>query len=234
MTARVAQLQPLIHATTQLSIASATVAATPRAGASLVSPISGRELRAQLRAQQPRNSPAQKRNNGPERVSEVAGSYAAELRRLIWLILANDSAADRAEALAVALGDPEAAQTSFRALIAVATTMEKQRGDSSETGGIQGDHSETMPKQWEPAADSGEHAQDERRTCRQCANLNNRGQCLAAWRGEAKSWPWFAPQTYHPVADLPQCCPSLRPLAADADQRTGAARWPNLAREQRT
>ena len=145
MTRRIAQLRSLVNATTQLPIASPTGTATTKGMGLLVSPMTGRELRAQLRAQQHRNSPPQHRNSAPEKVASVAVS------------------------------------------------------------------------------------EDSRRMCKQCANLSNSGQCLAAWRGEAKAWPWFAPQNYHPVADLPQFCPSLRPLPADADQRAGAERWPSLA-----
>lgn len=41
-----------------------------------------------------------------------------ELRELIAIILAGDTEAERAETLAVACADPEAALTSFRALVA--------------------------------------------------------------------------------------------------------------------
>jgi len=41
---------------------------------------------------------------------------AAELRTLVALILADDTQADRDEALTVVLGDPEAALVSFRAM----------------------------------------------------------------------------------------------------------------------
>ena len=45
-------------------------------------------------------------------------AQASELRELIALILASGSEADKTEALAVALADPGAALTSFRALAA--------------------------------------------------------------------------------------------------------------------
>jgi hypothetical protein len=72
MTGRVAQLQPLVNATTQLSIASATESTTPTGAGKQYSPMTGRELRAQLRAQQYRNSPPQQRNSAAEEVASVA------------------------------------------------------------------------------------------------------------------------------------------------------------------
>jgi hypothetical protein len=118
MIGQVAQLQPLVNATAQLALAGATGTATPTQGHQRNSPITGSELRAQLRAQQQRNSLPQPRNSGPEKVAPVAATDATELRDLIALILTNDSEADRAEALSVAVTDPDAALTSFRALAA--------------------------------------------------------------------------------------------------------------------
>ena len=48
----------------------------------------------------------------------ASASERAELEELIGVILANDSASDRAEALAIAIVDPDAALVSFRALVA--------------------------------------------------------------------------------------------------------------------
>jgi hypothetical protein len=80
---------------------------------------------------------------------------AAELRDLVSRVLTNAGDADRAEALAVALADPEAALLSFRALAAVSSNGE-------------------------PAVD----VRDDRRTCTQCVSLTTTGRCLAAVRGE--------------------------------------------------
>ncbi len=67
---------------------------------------------------------------------------------------------------------------------------------------------------------------DDRRTCTDCANLSpQKGRCLAAWRGEG---PNHAGREYHPITDLLGRCESYRPLASEADQRTGAERWPEL------
>ena len=49
---------------------------------------------------------------------EATPAEADELRALIGVVLANGSADDRTEALAVACADPDAARTSFRALVA--------------------------------------------------------------------------------------------------------------------
>ena len=132
--------------------------------------------------------------------NEAATSeQAAELRELIAPILANDSDADRAEALAVALADPDAALMSFRAMAA-------------------GLRNETRAPAREP--------DDDRRPCTDCANLTARDKrCLAAWRGER---PGNAPRDYRPTIDLPRRCECYAPKPAEPDQRNGAERWSNL------
>ena len=47
---------------------------------------------------------------------------------------------------------------------------------------------------------------DDRRTCRQCANLSLQGRCLAAWRGEIA-----ASRSYEPITDLLQRCEGYVP-----------------------
>jgi hypothetical protein len=64
---------------------------------------------------------------------------------------------------------------------------------------------------------------DDRRRCDQCANLTERGLCLAARRGEIN-----ATRIHEPVRDLPQRCVGYMPKAADTDQRPGRERWPGL------
>lgn len=64
---------------------------------------------------------------------------------------------------------------------------------------------------------------DDRRHCRDCANLTGKGRCLAAWRGEI-----IASSHYHPIDDLPRRCEDYAPYPHDLDQRTGAQRWPGL------
>ena len=89
-------------------------------------------------------------NDGPDPITATT-EQADELRELVALILADDTEADRAEALAVAFVDPDAALTSFRALVA---------------------DLETAP----PEQDA-----DNRRPCTDCANLTPRDRrCLAA------------------------------------------------------
>ena len=60
---------------------------------------------------------------------------------------------------------------------------------------------------------------DDRITCNQCKNLV--GRKCAKWKelGAARGW--------EPV-QLPLRCGQFKPKAGDADQRTGAERWPNL------
>lgn len=63
---------------------------------------------------------------------------------------------------------------------------------------------------------------DQRRTCRQCANLSGR-RCLAASRGEI-----VANRDYAPVRDLPRRCEGYAPGVDDPDRRPGGERWPGL------
>lgn len=65
-------------------------------------------------------------------------------------------------------------------------------------------------------------ADDDRRTCEQCANLAGR-RCLAAWRGEI-----VANRDYAPVRDIPRRCEGYAPGANDPDTRPGRERWPEL------
>ena len=67
-----------------------------------------------------------------------------------------------------------------------------------------------------------EALEDDRRTCRQCANLAGR-RCLAAWRGEI-----VANRDYEPVRDIPRRCEGYAPGADDPDTRPGRERWPEL------
>jgi len=63
---------------------------------------------------------------------------------------------------------------------------------------------------------------DQRRTCRQCANLSGR-RCLAASRGEI-----VANRDYEPVRDLLRRCEGYAPGVDDPDRRPGGERWPGL------
>ena len=63
---------------------------------------------------------------------------------------------------------------------------------------------------------------DDRRTCKQCANLIA-GRCTAAKRGEI-----VASRHYEPIRDLPRRCEGYAPGAADTDRRPGRERWPGL------
>jgi len=121
---------------------------------------------------------------------------AAELRELIALILANESEADRPEALAVALADPDAALTCFRALAADIGSNTRRPARVPVT--------------------------DDRRPCTDCTNLTARDhRCLAAWRGER---PGGAARDYHRVIDLPRRCECFAPKPAESDQRNGPQR----------
>ncbi len=65
---------------------------------------------------------------------------------------------------------------------------------------------------------------DNRRRCTDCGNLNERGLCLAAHRGEI-----VASRTYTPARDLLRRCEGFKPLLNDPDQRTALDRWGTLA-----
>ena len=65
-------------------------------------------------------------------------------------------------------------------------------------------------------------ADDDRRTCDQCANLIAR-RCQAAKRGEI-----VASRNYEPIRDLPRRCEGYAPGAEDPDRRHGRERWPGL------
>lgn len=70
--------------------------------------------------------------------------------------------------------------------------------------------------------------EDDRRRCDQCANLTERGLCLAARRGEIN-----ASRIHEPVRDLLQRCVGYLPKATDTDQRPGRERWPGLIQIQK-
>ena len=66
---------------------------------------------------------------------------------------------------------------------------------------------------------------DDRRTCRQCANLTAGGRCLAASRGKLSH---VASRKYSPVPDQPCRCVAYLPRADDPDRRPGRERWPGI------
>lgn len=66
-------------------------------------------------------------------------------------------------------------------------------------------------------------AGDDRRTCRQCLNYNERACSVARPSGVVSARRW-----YEPVSDILQRCPGYRPRDDDPDQRPGGERWPGL------
>lgn len=78
---------------------------------------------------------------------------------------------------------------------------------------------------WPDEVETASIFPDDRRTCRQCANLAGR-RCLAAWRGEI-----VANRDYEPVRDIPRRCEGYVPGADDPDTRPGRERWPELNQE---
>ena len=61
---------------------------------------------------------------------------------------------------------------------------------------------------------------DNRRRCTECGNLNERGLCLAAVRGEIT-----ASRSYTPLRDILRRCDGFKPSPRDPDQRPGWDRW---------
>jgi len=80
----------------------------------------------------------------------------------------------------------------------------------------------------EPAPAAGiaarEAAGDKRRRCTECGNLNERGICRAAERGEIA-----ASRSYTPIRDLLRRCEGFAPLPSDPDQTPGREKWGWLA-----
>lgn len=69
-----------------------------------------------------------------------------------------------------------------------------------------------------------EAAGDNRRRCTECGNLNERGICRAAERGEI-----VAGRSYTPIRDLLRRCEGFAPLPTDPDQTPGREKWGWLA-----
>lgn len=67
---------------------------------------------------------------------------------------------------------------------------------------------------------------DDLRRCDQCANLTERGLCLAARRGE-----FVASRSYEPIRNLPRRCEGYAPGPDDPDRRPGRERWPGLTQK---
>lgn len=172
--------------------------------------MTGRQLRAQLRMQQPCNSRVPGAAAGATDVAPAPPAatpeQAAELRAHLARIAATWTDDDRAEALAVALADPADALICFRALVA-------DMGPAPVPAG---------PYTARPLA---ERADDDRRTCADCANLSAIGRCLAAARGHG---PHGVGRSYTPIADLLGRCTGYAPSPEDPDRRPGAERWPEM------
>lgn len=127
---------------------------------------------------------------------------ATELRELVGIVAADWPDDERAEAIAAALADPDAALVCFRALAA-------------ERGRATADRQEPAPADMRPCAD--------------CANFTPSGRCLAAWRGEPFGAGIATSRTWTPAEpERPQRCGAYSPGPNDPDKRTGRERWPYL------
>ena len=150
----------------------------------------------------------------PTAATAATPAQESELRALLARIAAGWSDVDKAEALAVALADPEAALTSFKALVADMEPAPPVR------------HYPAGPYTSAPLAERD--PADDRRTCRDCAHLSGTGRCLSAARGNP---PVGTVRTYHPIDDLLRRCEVYAPGPDDPDRRSGAERWPGMVED---
>lgn len=141
--------------------------------------------------------------------SVATPEQGAELRALFAIVAAEWPDVEQAEALALALSDPEAALTSFRELASEKQARVRFRQSGPYTSAPLSERDPT----------------DDRRLCTDCANHTPQGRCLSAWRREG---PGAAAREYHPIADLLRQCECYAPRAHDPDQRTAAERWPTI------
>lgn len=170
---------------------------------------SGRSVATVATVARPANDPAPAPGLNNREVTATAAPANRELtsadglRELVAIVAADWPADERADALAAALADPEAALTCYRALVA-----ERETGTHA-----------AAPAREELAMPS----------CRSCANLSPAGRCLAAWRGESLGAGIGTSRTYTPaMPDRPQRCGAYAPGPSDPDRRSGRERWPWL------
>ena len=159
-------------------------------------------LRAAIRAHKPAILAELAANDG------ATPEQATELRVLLARIAATWSDEDKAEALDVALADPELALVSFRALVA----------EMAPAAIPDGPYSSAPLAERDPG--------DDRRTCHDCTHLAGTGRCLSAWHGHP---PAGSGRSYTPIDDLLRRCERYLPKADDPDQRVGADRRPECS-----
>ena len=212
----VAQLRSLGNATTQLLQERATGHATRQAEGKPGSPMTGRELRAQLRAQHGRNTVLQQGSDAGAKVAAVANDGA----RYWWRV-----------------SYPAGRAFDFCALPEQNRQQVRDRYPGADVEPLPDDNTilapalqpSTRPREAGPYTTTPlaeRDPDDDRRTCTDCANLSpHKGRCLAAARGEG---PGHAGREYHPKADLLRRCEWYMPKLSEADQRSGAERFPNL------
>ena len=149
---------------------------------------------------------------------------ADELRELVGIVAADWPDDERAEALAAALAEPEAALVCFR-------TLAEQRRRIVVSNEKQWD-AERRVIALTPSGGKENRvcaASAEMRPCVDCANFTTSGRCLAAWRGESFGAGIATSRTWTPaMPELPQRCGAYAPGPNDSDARTGRERWPFL------
>ena len=149
---------------------------------------------------------------------------AKELRELVGIVAADWRADERAEAMAAALAEPEAALVCFR-------TLAEQRRKTVVINEKQWD-AERRVIALTPSGGKENRvcaASAEMRPCVDCANFTTSGRCLAAWRGESFGAGIATSRTWTPaMPELPQRCGAYAPGPNDSDARTGRERWPFL------
>ena len=149
---------------------------------------------------------------------------ADELRELVGIVAADWPDDERAEAMAAALAEPEAALVCFRTLAEqrrrIVVNNEKQWDAERQVIAL----TPSGGKENRVCAASAEM-----RPCVDCANFTTSGRCLAAWRGESFGAGIATSRTWTPVMpDRPQRCGAYAPGPSDPDRRAGRERWPWL------
>lgn len=135
----------------------------------------------------------------PDRLRRKAtAAEAEELRPLVAVILGDADETDREEPLTVALADPEAALTSFRALAADLQPHPLPDYDDR--------------RACEECANLDRHR-----------GRDGFRRCAAAQRGERIG---NAGRDYSPFPDVPRRCEGYLPFPDDPDRRPGRERWP--------
>lgn len=157
----------------------------------------------------------------PLLMSEPANDSSSELGEILdWLErIGEDSPEVIAEAVALAKADDDAMR--YFLLMARGEFCESIKRPAEFCHALKGDgespQSLKKPAGFLESLKEADELEDDRRTCRECANLttnlSGESRCLAAWRGQIKD----ASRHYHPNVEIKRRC------SAFAARRNGGA-----------